>query len=239
MRNCTVPEFEEREPAAAASRKRETIKVFQEAIPLNDLSNPDTESKTPNHVPFEKLKNVCFPFQNQGYCARGDGCKFDHFPAEVCPCIEWSMNNCSRGISCRFAHVEPRPPLPANLRRRIEMKKTREKFNRPIHNQQFQHFPVPQLNMNPPQLNMNPLRPQQFYSQQPPQPVCPPAYPQYIPQIPQQPVYHQPPQFQQMFPEPMFLTENMFQLQAPMQYSSYPQPLPPNLPENPADTQNI
>jgi len=73
-----------------------------------------------NFIPFENLHNVCFPFQNQGYCLRGSRCKFDHFPPELCPCFEWSKGICSRGYGCRFAHLEPRPPIPNSLMHKME-----------------------------------------------------------------------------------------------------------------------
>lgn len=79
----------------------------------------DESGEKLGYIPFYKLQNVCFPFQNQGYCLRGDRCKFDHFSPKICPCIEWSMGDCSRGDACRFAHIEPKPELPEAMKEKF------------------------------------------------------------------------------------------------------------------------
>jgi hypothetical protein len=94
--------------------------TVENAALANVESTDSKQTVSGNFIPFENLHNVCFPFQNQGYCLRGNRCKFDHFPPELCPCFEWSKGNCSRGYGCRFAHLEPRPPIPRSLMHKME-----------------------------------------------------------------------------------------------------------------------
>jgi len=148
MDETRIPEFENSSDSSKLKTTAATVQYPD--VPAADQKNPDvapvqTSNITAHFIPFEKLNNVCFPFQNQGYCLRGDNCKFDHYPPELCPCIEWSQYNCSRGMGCRFAHLEPRPRVPqalvTKLKRTNTGSDTRKKMTgaRMVHNHNHNH----------------------------------------------------------------------------------------------------
>lgn len=103
---------------AKADNKHDLFEESQETIDFKCIPVKYQEPSL-DYIPFRKLQNVCFPFQNQGYCLRGDRCKFDHFPPKLCPCIEWSMGECSRGDACRFAHILPKPEVPPMMKEKF------------------------------------------------------------------------------------------------------------------------
>lgn len=74
-------------------------------------------------ITFDKLTNVCFSFQNQGYCMKNERCRFDHLSPELCTCIEWSKfhGHCTRGMECRFAHLTPIPPIPRQMTDKLKL----------------------------------------------------------------------------------------------------------------------